>query len=708
MTTEREAGWSPSLRAGLLWGTVQWVVSAVLWFPSESLALASGLVSRLNLFLYSACVWILGFTILDLLVRRVVGAALRARAAGFLGAWLRALPPTAIVVGGAVLWRAFEVTPPLLPREYLVDDLRGGALLAILATLVASGLLAALLSIPPLRSAGPATLRAPWRWATALAAVYFVGANLVGVVNGGGGDDPATDPPPIVLLGLDAGSWNVLLPLLEEGELPTLTDFVREGAAGYLATHGKQFTPPSWTTIATGVSADRHGVRDFGAGSHDWQAPAIWSAFSSRGKDVAVANWICAWPPFDVQGAFVSRGRGTAADRVRFSAGWEELREPAERILGEAEPAPGMDRATRLTAMRQEAALIDALDREVLTPVDADLTVTYFRSTDVLQHYYGADATKDEVREVWRAADDLLAKLVERHGPDASYVVVSDHGGRATRTRAVDFDRERLLEELGLLVRVDGEIDAAASLCTVPAGGPPHRMRITIRPDAYRSGEAIDEGRYREIAKTVADRLRDARFEESGESLFPRIRTREEPGRNGEADLVVVLSRAALDLSSASGAVRVGDGVLPADELLREHPWVGRHRARGILLARGPGIRRTFLASWMMDDAILRFVRVLRGNAGAVDALVPVLRGFHLVDPASTLDVTPTILHLAALPVSREMEGRVLEAVLTPEVRARPVAWVDTYELGGVTEAEVDAEAEAQRLEQLRALGYVN
>ena len=70
-------------------------------------------------------------------------------------------------------------------------------------------------------------------------------------------------------------------------------------------------------------------------------------------------------------------------------------------------------------------------------------------------------------------------------------------------------------------------------------------------------------------------------------------------------------------------------------------------------------------------------------------------------------DVAPTILHLMGLPVSDELEGRVLESALSPAFRsAHPVRRVPSYGMrppGRLRESAFDREM----LEELRSLGYI-
>ncbi len=73
----------------------------------------------------------------------------------------------------------------------------------------------------------------------------------------------------------------------------------------------------------------------------------------------------------------------------------------------------------------------------------------------------------------------------------------------------------------------------------------------------------------------------------------------------------------------------------------------------------------------------------------------------------SSRDIAPTVLHLAGLPASAELDGRVLEAAFTPAfLAAHPVRRVATYgrrPRGNPTESTFDRDV----LEELRSLGYI-
>jgi arylsulfatase A-like enzyme len=79
-------------------------------------------------------------------------------------------------------------------------------------------------------------------------------------------------------------------------------------------------------------------------------------------------------------------------------------------------------------------------------------------------------------------------------------------------------------------------------------------------------------------------------------------------------------------------------------------------------------------------------------------------------------DVGPTLLALAGLPVGLDMDGGPIESVLAPDPRLRrpaPIAtwddaaWLAARGAATATDAPPAGHADEERLEQLRALGYI-
>jgi predicted AlkP superfamily phosphohydrolase/phosphomutase len=66
----------------------------------------------------------------------------------------------------------------------------------------------------------------------------------------------------VVLIGLDGVPWKKIDPLVEAGRLPAFSAVLEEAATADLATILPTFSPIIWTSVATGKSADKHGIYD--------------------------------------------------------------------------------------------------------------------------------------------------------------------------------------------------------------------------------------------------------------------------------------------------------------------------------------------------------------------------------------------------------------------------------------------------------------
>lgn len=67
----------------------------------------------------------------------------------------------------------------------------------------------------------------------------------------------------VLLIGWDAADWQHINPLLDEGLLPGLESLINRGVMGNLATLHPVLSPMLWNSIATGKTADKHGVLGF-------------------------------------------------------------------------------------------------------------------------------------------------------------------------------------------------------------------------------------------------------------------------------------------------------------------------------------------------------------------------------------------------------------------------------------------------------------
>lgn len=124
-------------------------------------------------------------------------------------------------------------------------------------------------------------------------------------------------PPRLVVLGLDAGTWDLLGPWMDRGLLPNLARLRAGGVYGKLRSTQPSSSPVIWTSIATGKVPEKTGITWFvrfpeGAGKpvpvdrRMRKTKALWNILSDKRIDVAVLGWYVTWPAEQVNGRLLS------------------------------------------------------------------------------------------------------------------------------------------------------------------------------------------------------------------------------------------------------------------------------------------------------------------------------------------------------------------------------------------------------------------
>jgi len=719
------------LSTGTVFGVLYFATNLVLFFPSEQLFLMQSVPLRMNLFLYSFCVWLVAFVLLSALsfiITMPLVAAGSGRVFAFVRRWIVYSILFFVFMAGFCVWFAYSDSPASLPGHLKIAAMKEAALIA----LGVAGVIALVASaIVTLTGRGDRRMRRRHVGVlAAIAALSFIYVGSVGlasfrrspVSNESGTNDVHARN---VLVVADGGSWNVLQPLVENGDLPGFKRLIDTGTAGYLSTHGPQFTPPSWTTIATGKSQALHGISGFTNLSSEWQAAPIWSIMSRAGKTVGVANWICTWPPFAVSGAFVSNVITYHTDLAFLAPEFEAYRDAADEITRPWERA-NPDADTSIVAYsKEELRRVAAIDDRIVSNIGPDFVAYGYYSTDKMQHFYWKDMepgafdggdwageeinreNADAIRRTWIGVDGFISDLMDRYGDEANYFVVSDHGSRRIDRRSVDFDVAGLLEQMGYLVRDGDNIDYARSSCSPSRWNmQPHIYDLDIRPDTSNAEWNPDPARYDKLRDEVVRTLRQVRV--GGTPIFSRVDTLDGLSADHAPDIRAVAGELLMTMPDEGTALHVGSKEILLRRLMTFGSWSGRHRARGIFLAKGPAIRHGYTGAWTIDDPYTSIVRYGYGVFGLADRVCGPLRSLHLVDDATTLDIAPTILYLSGLPIARDMQGSVLEGVVAPDfLDDNAITSVPTYEKGVVLEGGLSDDDREKILKRMKDLGYL-
>jgi len=311
-------------------------------------------------------------------------------------------------------------------------------------------------------------------------------------------DAPAGDRPRAVLIGIDGADWAVVDAIAAHGELPILTALRERGVSGPIRTAADiALSPVIWTSVATGKTADQHGISWFlvdrpdgsraPVRSYNRKAKAIWNLLTERGRIPIVVGWWATYPAEDVgDGIIVSDALGfhgfgsTARDdrnsqKTHPSALFPEVDAlvPAEQQLSpdfvrrfvhiEADtyrkerfdPARDAQRdpSNPIHLLQQYAVTAQgytAIAENLLATRPYDLFMLYFEQVDSLSHLFMKYAPprlpwveetefaryRDTVAEWYIYQDELLGRVLARVDLDNTAVfVLSDHGFKSGARR---------------------------------------------------------------------------------------------------------------------------------------------------------------------------------------------------------------------------------------------------------------------------------
>lgn len=320
----------------------------------------------------------------------------------------------------------------------------------------------------------------PIRWAArvALAAALVVALALGFRILNGAPNEPVTASQ-VVVIGIDGADWRELRPLIARGAVPQLAALVEGGASGEISTYRPSLSPSIWTTVATGQSPPRHGITAFiepesniPFTSNMRRVPALWNLLGERGIPVGIVGWWITWPAEPVHGHIVSSyssmghdtWKGTLHEELANQFHPPELREAVQPLIDPALQA-GRDEIFALLEGYRPPAADDVFSRRryvgtwtlsadrmfseaaalILRRHAPRLLAVYLAATDTTAHAFCSNNPwRDEtcgrvLAGAYTAADRAVGRVLAAAEPDATIIVLSDHGFHRSRGHSGGF-----------------------------------------------------------------------------------------------------------------------------------------------------------------------------------------------------------------------------------------------------------------------------
>ncbi len=306
----------------------------------------------------------------------------------------------------------------------------------------------------------------------------------------------------VLLVGIDGATFDVIDPLLEQGDLPTLGGLIDRGSRAILLSDTPMKSPALWTTVSTGRAREEHGIKGFTEEAEGKGQPVlvhsgmrdtltVWDMLSAAGRSVGVVGWWATWPAEPVRGWLVS-DRMTRSRWSEWTDGVKQegltypteladellplvvdpLDPPMDEVRKIIDLDPGDEaefRASRRPVRAHGMSVLkfalstqltyERIADRLLDRGQPDFTTVFLIANDAVSHTFwhyhqpeafeGVDPDRLErlkpvVANVYRRNDDYLASLLERVDDSTVTIVVSDHGFRPSGKLPSATARKRL------------------------------------------------------------------------------------------------------------------------------------------------------------------------------------------------------------------------------------------------------------------------
>jgi predicted AlkP superfamily phosphohydrolase/phosphomutase len=541
----------------------------------------------------------------------------------------------------------------------------------------------------------------------------------------------------VLIFGLDGATLDLILPWAAEGKLPVLQSLMARGAWGRLETTTPPMTSPAWPSFATGKYPGKHGVFDFvSAHSGDFnvinatavRAQTMWDLLSAQGKQVGVMNVPVTYPPRAVNGFLISGLLSPSSAQVTYPADLLAPYEPdgdAYRVMPTVQYKPGNE----AEFMHDLESLIDTRTRfaeRLMRDRPWDMMMVHFLATDLVQHamwrhmdpthpqHEPGNGFEDAIQQIYARVDQAVGRLLAQAGDDTTVIVMSDHGSGALHGQVnlnvllwqqglLQMKRSPLTQlrlamfRLGITPKLAYKMLARLGLQNIVA-----RVAKSTRNAVYNKFLSFSDIDWKRTTAYSLGHIGQIYINQQGREQHGIVK----PGAAYEEAVQRVI--AALHTLTLPDGRPMVERVIRASEL-PDGPYARLGPDLHLVM---DGYRYISCPLFATDAHVLS--KQIRGDSGThrlygtFIAAGPHIRPLGEFEGVRIVDLAPTTLHLLDCPVPEDMDGRVLESVLSAQV----VEGGQAPRQGAASHLAVDAldlsaEEEAELEGRLKGLGYL-
>lgn len=514
----------------------------------------------------------------------------------------------------------------------------------------------------------------------------------------------------MIVLGIDAASWNLIMPWIKDGELPTFKKLIEEGVHGDLESCIPFITSPAWKCFSTGKNPsklgafywfdfDRETKRIRMVKGDTFKGKELWDYLSSEGYRCGLIDVPLTFPPKKINGFMISGF--PVFDNQEYTYPSELKKELIKKFNYRVSPkAHFTDKEKILPDLIDLFNLRFSVAREMSSEKIDFLMLTIF-SIDGLQHFYWKE--KKVLKEAYKIIDEGIRSLLKNNRDDSYFFILSDHGATGLKASFLinmwlkekgylyfkepifsGFNLVNLLQKFGFgrdrvariymsFSRILNRIISEESVFVRGFGqqfvNEEGEIGITALLDKidWKKTKALVIGEGLLYINANED------YEKIKEQLIYEIESIKDPKTNEK----IAYAKKPEEIYGNKRSDKSPDLIIVPREgyLINDHlsingniwnfsteRWSAFHKLHGIFLAKGPGIKK-----------------------GAK------------IDGAKIYDLAPTILHIFGMPIPKDMDGRVLKEIFEEgsELAKREVLY---------QEEKVRAEKRIRQLKKLKRI----
>ncbi len=515
----------------------------------------------------------------------------------------------------------------------------------------------------------------------------------------------------LLVIGIDGGTWDIVLPMAADGKLPNLQRLMQTGAYGTLHSTIPPVTAPAWSSFITGTNPGRHGIfhfykrekDDHGSGGRTVLANSqhirgipFWKVLNTHEKKVGLINIPLTYPPqkvngFMVSGMLVPAGSKDYTYPPELAARLDNYHVDLDGLMVDDKwGTEALVERDRTRFIRNVYTLSQARAQNALTLMKNeawDLFMVVFTGSDRICHFFWQDpdsqaSISSTVQQYYILLDSLIGDLVQEAGEHTLKIVMSDHGfGPAPKKRINIFAlakllgadmrsltfwsrylKNRFLSKIGMVPK-KSVIDLLMR----------EEFKILLMPMyANFLGIHIKHQNYEIIKTQLSDKLQTLCDPDSQAKMVEKILTRDVlfqgPFASQAPDLVAQFSY------DYSLEFDIRSNRLVSD--MQPKAKTGEHRIEGLLIASGPPIEPGLLKR-----------------------------------PISIQDVTPTLLYVLNSSIPQNYDGRLITELFSNDYlilnAPRYNDMQDTSEISEDNSAVANPDEFEKAKELLKGLGYL-